>query len=174
MQLFVFLFNIYAIWTIYYHKLRHIIEIFKQWNVSIMLFLTLWIFAEIVCLFLQKSFVFAAIMCLSLQFKIIMCLFLRCRCCEAAEDAFKTLKWLAEPMILAVNRILTRRSIMTRKVEMKKKNIRESSEFWNSEDFWNSVDLQSPKGVAESKRICREFSVYKLILLFTKKRANRR
>ena len=35
-------------------------------------------------------------------------------------------------------------------------------------------NLWNPKGFAESKRICRKLFVYKLILLFTKERANRR
>ena len=90
MQLFVFLFNIYAIWTVYYRKLRRIVEIFKQQSVSIVIFLTLRVFAEIVCLFLQRPLVFAAV----------MCLFLPDRCCRAAKNAFDTLKWLAEPVIL--------------------------------------------------------------------------
>ena len=150
MQLFVFLFDIYAIRAVYYHKLRRIIKIFKQQSVLIMLFLTLWIFAKIVCLFLQKPRVPAAK----------KCLFLQCRCCEAAENAFETLKWLAELMILAVNRILTRRSIITWEIEVekkkeKKKKIRKNFEFWNSKDFWNSMNLQSPKGFAEFKRICK-------------------
>ena len=135
MQLFVFLFDIYAVWTVYYRKLRRIIEMFKQRSVSIMISLTLRIFAEIMCLFLQKPRVSAAV----------VCLFLQCHCCEAAENAFKTLKWLAESMILTVNRILTRRSIMTQGIEMEKKEkkkekIKKNSEFWNSKNFWNSVN----------------------------------
>ena len=159
--------------------MRHIVEISEQQSVSIVVSLTLRVFAEIVCLFLQRSRVFAAVVCLFLQSRTIICLFLHCRCCKAAEEAFETLKWLAELMILAVDRILTRRSVITRGVEVKKKKeeeekIRKSSEFWNPEDFWNSVDLQSPKGLAESKRICRKFPVYKLILLFTREKANHR
>ena len=179
----------------------------EQWNVSIMIFLTLRIFAKIVCLFLQRSFVFAAIVCLFLQFRTIVCQFLRCHCCETAEDAFKTLKWFAELMVLAVDRILTRRSIMTREIEVEKEK-KIKKKFWNLEfkEFLKSSglakskrtckiqkNLQNPKGFAESekickiqknlrnskefaeiKRICREFSVYKLILLFTRKRTNRR
>ena len=173
MQLFVFLFDIYAIRAVYYHKLRRITEMSEQRNVSIVIFLTLWVFAEIVCLFLQKPRVFAAVVCLFLQFRTIVCLFLRCRCCEAAENAFETLKWFAEPMILIVNRILTKRSIMTQGIEMKKKKkkkkkIRKNFEFWNSKDLQNSKgfakskricrirkDLQNPKGFAESERICK-------------------
>ena len=150
MQSFVFLFDIYAIRTVYYHKLCRIVEMSKQWNVPIVISLTLRIFAEIVCLFLQRPRVFAAI----------MCLFLQCRCCEAAENAFETLKWFAELMILAVNRILTRRSIMTQRVEVekkkkKKKEIKESFEFWNPKDFWNSMDLQNSEGFAKFKRTCK-------------------
>ena len=111
MQSFASLFDIYAIRTVYYRKLRRIVEMSEQRNVPIVVSLTLRIFAEIVCLFLQKPRVSAAI----------VCLFLHCRCCKAAGEAFETLKWLAEPMVLAVNRILTRRSIMTRKIEVEKK-----------------------------------------------------
>ena len=125
----------------------------EQQNVSIMIFLTLWIFAEIMCLFLQRSRVFAAVVCLFLQFKTIVCLFLRCRCCEAAKDAFETLKWFAESMVLAVNRILTRRSIMAQEIEVKKKK-EKKKKIRGSFEFWNPKDLQNPKGLAEFKRIC--------------------
>ena len=71
----------------------------------------------------------------------------------------------------------------------KNKKIKKLFEFRNSKDFWNSMDLQSSKELAEFKRICKiqkdlqnskkfaklkrickEFSVYKLILLLTKKK----
>ena len=58
--------------------------------ILIVIFLALRVSAEIVCLFLQKPLVFAAV----------VCLFLQCRCCKAAENAFETLKWLAESVIL--------------------------------------------------------------------------
>ena len=178
MQSSVSLFDIYAVRAVYYHKLRRIAEMSEQRSVPIVISLALRIFAEIVCLFLQS--------------RTIVCLFLRCRCCEAAEDAFETLKWFAEPMVLAVNRILTRRSIMARgvgveKEEKKEKKIRKSFEFWNSKDLQNpkkfakskrtygiQKDLRNSKGFAEFKRICRKFFVYKLILLLTRKRTNRR
>ena len=145
---------------------------FKQRNVSIMIFLTLWIFAEIMCLFLQKSRVSAAIVCLFLQFKTIVCLFLRFHCYEAAENAFETLKWFIKSMILAVDRILTKRSIMARRIEMKKKKKKEKNKknFWilkSKEEFLKSSelakskrtcriekDLQNPKGFAKFKKTC--------------------
>ena len=191
--------SIYAVRTVYYRKLRRIVEMSEQRSVPIVIFLTLRVFAEIVCLFLQ--------------FRTIVCLFLRCHCCETAENAFETLKWFAEPMILTVNRILTRRSIMTQKIEIKK-NKKNKKKFWilkfkkflKSSGFAKSKriakfkrickiqkNLQNPKEFAESerickiqkdlrnskkfakfKKICRKFSSYKLILLLTKKKANRR
>ena len=89
-RLFALLFNIYAVQTNDFRKSRRIAEMSVLQRVLIVIFLTLWV-SEVVYLFLQKLSVFAAV----------MCLFLQCRCCKAAKNALKTLKWLSEPMILA-------------------------------------------------------------------------
>ena len=49
-----------------------------------------------------------------------------------------------------------------KKNKKKEEKIKKNSEFWN------------PKGFAKFKRICREFFDYKLILLLTRKRTNRK